>query len=355
MKDDHASAPDLGKPAGVRQHVAIFKSGFRGVGRAYRNPTRLIPAVFALVVLLIGSVTGGAWFLQDRIDSRIERLSSAFPAGAGRPAQADGLRILVLGKDWGTETAAHGRSDAIMLLDVARDRSSVSAISFPRDAWVDIPGHGKRKINSALPIGGPPLAVETIENLTGARIDHVAMIDGAGFSALTDAIGGVVVEVPETVHDDARGVTWTAGEHHLDGEQALDYVGQRYGLPMGDLDRVRRQQNFLRALMVTTIGESTLTDPRALFRVMDAAADALEIDDQWSIGEIRDLAISLRNLDMTDLSFTTVPVAGLDDAEGQSIVRLDESAGQELWRAMREGRTRDWIRENYADPPGRVP
>lgn len=355
MKDNQAAVPDPGEPAVAGPPDAVVNApGFRGSGRGSNRLTRILSGVFGLVVLVLGVGASGAWYLQQRIES-VDRLSGAFPTEPGRPAESDELRVLVLGQDWGTETADHGRSDAIMLLDVARDRSSVSAISFPRDAWVDIPGHGKGKINSTLPIGGPSLAVETVEDLTGIRIDHVATIDGNGFPALTDAIGGVVVEIPETVHDDARDITWIAGEHHLNGEQALDYVGQRYGLPNGDLDRVRRHQNFIRALVATTIAESTWTDPGKLFQVSVAAADALEIDDQWSAGEIRDLAISVRKLDMSDLSFATVPVSGLDNVQGQSVVRLDELAGQELWQAMREGRTRDWIQEAHADLPGSIP
>lgn len=71
------------------------------------------------------------------------------------------------------------------------------------------------------------------------------MIDFEGFKGLTEVVDGVDVVVPETVYDSKRDKTWTAGEHHIEGEEALLYVRQRYGLLRGDFDRVQRQQNFL--------------------------------------------------------------------------------------------------------------
>ena len=120
------------------------------------------------------------------------------------------------------------------------------------------------------------------------RIDHLAVIDWSGFEALIDAVGGIDVTVPETVTDSARDVTWTAGVHLLDGKQALAYVGQRYGLPHGDLDRVARQQVVLRTLMQDALHQEMRKDPRMLYDFLDTVTKHLSIDSDWSTKDLLD-------------------------------------------------------------------
>lgn len=308
------------------------------------------------IVVTLGFVAAlVVWHLEHRVDREVARIGSAFPSEAPRPpTEPEELTILLLGEDWHPEAQRHGRTDAVMLVRIPAHRSSVMVVSIPRDSWVDLPGHGEGKINSALALGGPALAVSTVEELTRIRVDHLMMIDGDGFQSLTDALGGVTVHVPETVHDSARGITWTAGPHRLDGAGALDYVGQRYGLPNGDLDRVRRHQNLLRALMTDLVEETTHDDPLSLYRLIDAVADSIALDDEWSMDELRDLVLSLRYLESSDLTFTTAPVAGPDQIGGQSVIRLDRHRGAELWTATREGWGPDWVHQEGATLAGPV-
>ena len=88
------------------------------------------------------------------------------------------------------------RSDTLMILHIAADRRSASIISIPRDTWVNVPGHGMNKINAAFSLSGPSLAIATVEDLTGVRIDHLAVIDWSAFEALIDAVGGIDVTRP---------------------------------------------------------------------------------------------------------------------------------------------------------------
>lgn len=305
---------------------------------------RLVPRLFLIAAVLVCAVTGVVLVLEGGPGREVARVA-AFPAEGSRPpgTPSDDQTILLLGQDWYPESERHGRTDAIILVRIPWHRSGVTAVSIPRDSWVALPGHGEAKINAALVVGGPPLAVAAVENLTGLRVDHVAMIDGEGFMTLVDALGGVTVEIPRTVHDSARGVTWTAGDHRLDGAGALDYVGQRYGLPGGDLDRVRRHQNLLRALVADLLDTGPLGDPRKLYRAMDAISESVVVDEEWSTEEMRDLMLSLRYLDDGDLTFTTAPVAGLDTVDGQSIVRLDSVRGTELWTALRQDWGPEWV------------
>src|SRR5690606_203612 len=133
------------------------------------------------------------------------------------------------------------------------------------------------------------------------RLDHVAVIDWEGFKALTDVLGGVKVKIPKTVTDAYRGRTWEAGKHRMDGATALEYVRQRAGLRNGDLDRVKRQQAFLRALAKETISTRTYANPRRFYDVLDAVSKHLAVDEGWSTSDMRDLAWSLRSVRAKDI------------------------------------------------------
>jgi LCP family protein required for cell wall assembly len=228
----------------------------------------------------------------------------------------------------------------MMLIHIDADRENVTAISLPRDSWVEVPGYGMTKINAAFSYGGPSLAVQTVERLTDVHIDHLAVVDWDGFRELTDAVGGVTVRVPQTVYDSARGITWHAGEHLLNGQEALDYVGQRYGLPGGDLDRVRRQQ-----VLLATLAEESLemrSSPRLALDFVDLLTRHVSVDDEWSTRELTSLAWELRHVGREDVRYLTVPVSGVGWEGPQSVVRLDRPAAAELWAAVRRDRLDSW-------------
>jgi len=114
-----------------------------------------------------------------------------------KPAPArNSVNYVLLGSDSLTGDARQGRSDVVMVLHLSGDRQSAALISFPRDLYVPIPGHGQNKINAAFALGGTALTVRTLEGLLGTRMDHVALVDFAGFIALTEQLGGVTVDNP---------------------------------------------------------------------------------------------------------------------------------------------------------------
>ena len=121
--------------------------------------------------------------------------------------------------------------------------------------------NGYGKINAAFAYGGPSLARQTVEQLTGIHIDHLAIIDWAGFKDLTTALGGIRVYIPETFYDDSQRITWEKGWHDFEGQEALAYVRTRHGLENGDFDRIERQQNFLRATMGKLLSGGTTRNP----------------------------------------------------------------------------------------------
>jgi LCP family protein required for cell wall assembly len=185
---------------------------------------------------------------------------------AGAPATPAALTVLVMGKD---DT---GNTDAIMLTRL--DRSTSSAISLPRDTWLDIPGFGVGKLNSAYPRGrqaavdrglsqvdaerqGAATTVAAVSALIGAKIDHYLVIDMAAVGKVVSAVGGVEVTLCAAIQDQLAGARFAAGRQTLSGSDALAFIRQRHGLPNGDLDRVQRQQVFLGALLDRMITKDT--------------------------------------------------------------------------------------------------
>ena len=193
-------------------------------------------ASFALVLALLAGTTGSyLWYLNHQIGN-IDRVDAGIKDSS--PGQKDNdkpLNILLLGADTGdtqTESVADDmadgkwtpfehRSDTLMIAHIPADRKSVQLVSIPRDTWAKIDGYpysnGYGKINAAFAYGGPSLARQTVEQLTGIHIDHLAIIDWAGFKDLTTALGGIRVYIPETFYDDSQRITWETRLARLPG------------------------------------------------------------------------------------------------------------------------------------------
>jgi LCP family protein required for cell wall assembly len=310
--------------------------------------------LFCLVLgLVLGAGGVGAFFWAQRgYDKNIERIDDPFgPLIKERPpvAAPGAKNILLLGSDSrisadpGAWIRGAQRTDAIMIAHVPSDRSQLQITSIPRDSWVSIPGHGKNKINAAFSFGGPTLMVKTVEKLTNVRIDHIMIVDFEGFKDITDDLGGVRINVAKSTSDERS--SFSAGPQTMDGETALKYVRQRHNLPGGDFDRVRRQQNWIRAVSLKTLERGTLTNPFKLNRVMNSLTSSIAADEGFSIGEMRSLALSMRKVRGNDLTFLTAPVAGTGRSPDgkQSIVKLDGSANRKLWSAMADDTMADWL------------
>lgn len=335
--------------------------------RRRRHPVRtFLIAMTACIMIPVLTLAGVALYLEHRLTSQIDRIDDVFVGLPNRPAEpvgdaADAVNILLMGTDRRSDEQTTGknagatswipgaqRSDAIMILHIDADRRGASVISIPRDSWVVVPGHGANKINAAFSFGGPSLAVQTIENVTNIRIDHLAVIDWDGFKQLTDSLGGVTLDIPETVHDRYRDITWTAGRHKMSGKEALDYVGQRAGLPGGDFDRIHRQQYFLRTLLDEILRQEFRKEPTQAYKILDTLTNNLSVDSGWSVGEMRGLVISLRNLRSANIEYLTVPIKGTGMEDRQSVVYLDPFGNDDLWSAVREDGVSDWLAANPA-------
>ncbi|TFV92694.1 LytR family transcriptional regulator [Blastococcus sp. CT_GayMR20] len=308
---------------------------------------RALISLGVLSLVLAVAIGGGLWFLSERYVGNIDRIANVFedldeearpaPATPAAPVAEEPVTFLLIGSDTRGETLAgedpDGRSDAIMLARFSGDRQHAQLVSIPRDSWVDIPGHGRNKINAAYAFGGPTLLIQTIEQLTQVRIDHYVAIDFDGITQVTDDLGGVDVMVAETTTHGPY--TFPAGMNHLNGDQARWYLGQRYGLEGGDFDRVKRQQQYLRSMFSKLFSADTFTDPGRLDSAMIAVTSAVSIDDTLGNGDLLALAYSMRNVTPENVEFFTAPVLGTGMEGPASVVYLDMVTAERMWTYLR--------------------
>ncbi|GAA4203986.1 LCP family protein [Microbispora amethystogenes] len=312
---------------------------------------RKVLIVVTLVLLLPPAALFAVLMQRQHVyDTNLRRVQQVFPEEWDRPAKAIGTaqNWLVVGADKRPGESGFQRSDSLMIAHIPADRKRIFLIGIPRDSYVTIPGHGKDKINAAYAYGGPRLLIQTVEKLAKVRIDHFAALDFDGFVEMSKALGGVDVYVARQVHDPANKITWPQGNVHLEGERALLFVRQRYGLPGGDFDRIKRQQAFLRAVAQKVVSKGMLTNPFALDKFLQALTRSLSVDSGVDMKTLRSLAVELRDVRGDDLRSATYPVAGTDTVKGVSIVRLDAKEGAKLTDALRE----DTLERYFADRGG---
>ncbi|MCK7622611.1 LCP family protein [Streptomyces sp. RS10V-4] len=317
----------------------------------------------ALVLLVAGS---GWLYLQlngDISTFGADGLSRDRPA-----AGAGGSNVLVIGSDsraggnrrLGGGEDGVGRSDTAFLLHVYGDERHALAVSVPRDTLVDIPpcrlpdgtwtpARPGAMFNSAFtvgntPKGNPACTQNTVEQLTGLRVDHTVVVDFAGFASLTTAVGGVPVCLPRDVYEGdldphlgTRGRrVFARGPQTVAGRRALDYVRLRHGLGDGsDIGRIKRQQAFVGALIKKVKAQGM--SPGKLLPLARAATAALTVDPGLgSADRLLAFALSMKNIDLHNTKFLTVPWR----YQGARVAVVHPDADQ-LWAALRADRTVD--------------
>ncbi|MEU9445380.1 LCP family protein [Streptomyces sp. NPDC048304] len=289
-------------------------------------------AALGLATLVVAGAAGG-WAVYARLSDNItaddaaarelERYERERPTELVRGAQ----NILLIGSDTraGTGNSAYGRdlgserSDTTIVLHLAANRRSATAVSLPRDLMVDIPGcrqkDGSRSrpvfamFNHAFQVGGSACTIRTVEKLTGIRMDHHVVVDFSGFKEMVDAVDGVQVCLKEPMDDKAALLKLPAGKVTLDGEQALGYVRARKSVGDGsDTERMERQQRFLAALVNKMQSNDVLLNPAKLYPVLDAATSSLTTDPALaSLRGMYQLVRGLRDIPIERVQFLTVP------------------------------------------------
>jgi LCP family protein required for cell wall assembly len=321
----------------------------------------------ALAVLLLG--TAGLGWIHLKLNGNIDTFG-ADGLSKDRPAvSTKGENVLVIGSDartdgnsalGGGDKGDIGRSDTAFLLHVYADHRHAVAVSIPRDTLVTLPpcklpdGTWTRTrpntmFNEAYSVGqtakgNPACTQNTVEKLTGLRVDHTVVIDFKGFAALTRVVGGVKVCLPQDVYEKdlnpnratRGGLLFRKGEQNLSGQRALDYVRIRHGIGDGsDIGRIKRQQAFV-ASLVKKVKSDGLT-PTRLLPLADAATKSLTVDP--GLGTAKRLigfAMSLKNIDLHDTKFATIPWR----YQGERVAIVQPDADQ-LWAALKADRTLD--------------
>lgn len=280
-----AGSSDTGSP---RQGQSV------GAPRHPRRTRRIIAGLLVVAMIVVTSATVALLAVQAHLAGQVQRIDGVFDGLDNRPTRpsagpaALATNILVMGTQ---------RSDTMMVLHVDGDRDGASLIAIPPASRVDVPGRGYTKVNAS--VSGPSLAVETVENLTGVRIDHLAVVDWTGIRA---------------------------------------QLGSRNDAVAGQL--VRQSLSTLRA-----------PSPLAIYGVLDTVTDNLSVDSGWKVGDLRTLARDLRAMRPQAVQFLTVPVRGPGREGDQKVLRLDRTGNQALWKAVREDRVARWT---VADPSNAV-
>jgi polyisoprenyl-teichoic acid--peptidoglycan teichoic acid transferase len=314
---------------------------------------RLLPKILiGVAVVLVLAMAAGQVYLATIDRSLTKNLSRGVELpddkSAPRPqkeAQETGtLNYVLLGsdsRDPGSEGS--GRSDTILVVHLNAKRNKAYIISFPRDMYVNVPGYGKNKINAAFAFGGTQLAVRTLEDLTGVRMDHVALIDFEGFIRLTEDLGGVTV-TNKTAFS-AHGFDYPKGDITIAGEEALSFVRERKSLPGGDLDRAENQRNVIKAIVQKGLSVRMISDPAAFINFLNKVAKYLTVDNDLSDEEITRTAHSLR-LTGKDIELLQAPISGFATlGNGQSIDVVDTAKMTELARAMKKDKLSEYVKK----------
>lgn len=231
--------------------------------------------------------------------------------------------ILFLGSDARPgETITGQRADSIHLVAINPAKHKATILGFPRDSWVSIPGHGTNKINSAMVDGGPDLVVQTVEQLTGIKIDYWALTWFDGFTQMINDIGGLTVDVPFAMSDHYSHAEFNPGVQTLNGRDALAFARDRHSLPSGDFGRSEDQGRLVIASLQQFRKEFS-KDPSRLLTWIGAGLRSARTD--VPLDQIMNLAFTCTTINPKHVENIVVP-GTTAMAGGLSIVNLSSSA-----------------------------
>ncbi|WP_431032107.1 LCP family protein [Streptomyces sp. P6-2-1] len=326
-----------------------------------RGRSRLLKGLGVLAAFAVLACGGFGW-VWLKLSGDIGTFSQDGVAKERPDDTGPGENILVIGsdtragknKELGGGEGDIGRSDTAFLLHVYADHRHAVAVSVPRDTLVEIPRcrlpdgswsapQPNTMFNAAFTVGqteegNPACTQNTVEKLTGLRVDHTVVVDFNGFSKLTSVVGGVSVCLPNDIYQrdlspkrPTRGsLVFHQGLQKVSGQRALDYVRLRHGVGDGsDIGRIKRQQAFVSALL-KKVKENGLT-PTKLLPLAEAATSSMTVDPGLgSADKMLGFALSLKNVDLHNTKFVTVPWR----YEGERVAIVQPDADR-LWAALK--------------------
>lgn len=318
-----------------------FGESPRHAGRRRRGPWGALFGALAIglvVVLVSGSAVAAVAFnyLNQQVQANVVQISETDGPPPQIGAIDGGFNILIVGTDTRAgqggiggdeEDVTSALNDVNILLHVSQDQTNAVAISFPRDLVVGIPEcpdedgdtkyYSTEPINVALYYGGLQCVVMTVEALTGLPIQFAGMIDFSGVINMANAIGGVDVCINGPMVDPYAPINLPeAGVYTLDGDVALAFLRSRHGVGDGsDLSRISSQQVYLSSLVRKIKSEGTLSDPKKVFALANAAVANMNLSaglaDPYSLASI---ALAVKDIPLERITFVQYP--GVTGGEG---------------------------------------
>ncbi|MFI8948418.1 LCP family protein [Streptomyces sp. NPDC053750] len=355
-----APAPDVPAPRRRRAAPEEEPPGRRGRRRPAKKKSKgkkvLLWTGGTLAFVVLATAATGYFYLEHLNDNITSLPDDG--AGTGGFQKDKAINILLIGTDKRTgagnegygDTGSAGHADTTILLHVAKDRSNATALSIPRDLIVDIPdcpttqedgttkvipGTAGTRFNNSLGQGGrtPSCTMRTVTELTGVTPDNFMVADFNAVKTLTSAVEGVEVCLAKDINDPDSHLNLPAGEHTIEGEDALAFLRTRHSVGFGgDLSRIGLQQQFLSSLMRKLKSNDTLTSPSKMLKLAEAGTKALTVDSQLdNIGKLKDLGLELGKLNTKNLTFTTVPVKDNPAEKVPVTVVLQEEPAQQVF------------------------
>jgi LCP family protein required for cell wall assembly len=318
------SRPGDGQPPRIR--------GPRG-GRRWLRPRRILLILATLVLVLVLAAVGLYFDLNSKL-TRVDALVPTSLTSAGTNwliAGSDSRSGLTRAEEDQLATGhdiSGGRSDTILLLHMPANGTRPTLVSIPRDSYVPIPGHGYNKINAAYSLGGPKLLIQTVQNVTGLRIDHYMSIGFGGLVAVVNDVGGVTLCLPSAMKDPKAGLNLKKGCQTLNGAQALSFVRTRE-FRLGDLQREQDQRALLKSLLSKMTSPGTLLNPFAVIPAASGAASSLTVDQGTGLSQLVSVAFALK-----DPVTTMVPFAGFGTSAAGSVVEWNVPEAKDFFHDL---------------------
>lgn len=322
----------------LRLHGAPICSILSSDGfRAKRRPRvgRIVLSIFLVLILALGIGVFSAWnWVDDQLNKQTWLTSKADTAGES---------WLILGSDEREGTIGDAgdvegfRTDTILVLTKPKTGSS-SLISIPRDSLVEIDG-SYMKINAVAQLYSRKQLVNEVEDITGQKINHVAMVRFGGLVKVVDALGGVDLCYDQNVNDPYSGMNWTAGCHTVDGNTALAFSRMRYADVQGDFGRAARQRQVINAIVKKGASKQTLTNFNKTKKVAAAALSSVTVDEKASTSSLLRMALAFKSASGKDGISGSVYWTDPDyyvDGVG-SCVLLDDAKNIQLFSELSHG------------------
>jgi LCP family protein required for cell wall assembly len=330
----YGNSPDYGDYDGG-QYGGGYGGGrrWRFWGQPGRHGRRIALYVGIIVVAIAIAVPSAYFYVNGKLHRTV-----ALPAFTGTSAGTNWLITGTDSRDGLTRTqqdalrlgsVGANASDSLMLLHMGAGRPVL--ISIPRDSFVPIPGHGENKINAALAFGGPTLLVQTVEAVTGLRIDHYMGIGFEGLANVVGSVGGVRICLPKAIPSDANsGANFPAGCQNMNGTQAIAFVRDRHSFAISDLQRIQDQRAFLSALLSKATSPGVYLNPFTALPFASTAASAISVDKGASLYDLLQAAQALRAPETG-----TVPIANANfQTSAGDAVEWDRTQALALFNAL---------------------